>query len=260
MNRPSNGDFDAGNWFIGAVKNNPEGLLLLAAGCALLMRSKGLSVGRGSDVAPSYSRNDRPQNYPTRSDRSVGDRLFEGAQQAGDYVSAVGDSVVDTAASYASSASSYAEDVVRSGAERSGRMVQQAQSSIADAVSHVVQRQPFAVALAGIAAGAAVAAAFPATDLENRALGATGERLRDAAGRAGEQLKDAAAKAGESLAGAADQRGLNAEGLKDMAREAGDAFSKALDPDRNDTRTPPKSTFNQTTNNQRSTGEKRGPN
>ena len=29
----------AAGWLVGAVKNNPEGLLLLAAGCALLMRS-----------------------------------------------------------------------------------------------------------------------------------------------------------------------------------------------------------------------------
>jgi len=32
----------AGEWIMGAVKRNPEGLLLLAAGVALLMRS-----GRG---------------------------------------------------------------------------------------------------------------------------------------------------------------------------------------------------------------------
>ncbi len=28
-----------GDWIMGAVKSNPEGLLLLAAGCALLLRS-----------------------------------------------------------------------------------------------------------------------------------------------------------------------------------------------------------------------------
>ena len=33
-------------WLVGAVKNNPEGLLLLAAGCALLMRSAGGSRSR----------------------------------------------------------------------------------------------------------------------------------------------------------------------------------------------------------------------
>jgi len=92
-----------------------------------------------------------------------------------------------------------------------------------------VQEQPLTVALVGAAAGAAVAAVFPATDLENRTLGPTGERLRDAAGRTGEQLKDAATKAGQRLAAAADERGLNTEGLKEVARDIGETFSSALE-------------------------------
>jgi hypothetical protein len=38
-----------GKWIMGTVTRNPEGLLLLAAGVALLMRSgRGPSVGRNS--------------------------------------------------------------------------------------------------------------------------------------------------------------------------------------------------------------------
>src|SRR4029078_3683924 len=92
-----------------------------------------------------------------------------------------------------------------------------------------VKEQPLTVALVGAAAGAAVAAAFPATDLESRTLGPTGERLRDAAGKAGEQLKDAATKAGQRLAAAADERGLNTEGLKEVAQDVGEAFSGACE-------------------------------
>jgi hypothetical protein len=97
------------------------------------------------------------------------------------------------------------------------------------------------VALVGAAAGAAVAAAFPATDLENRTLGPTGERLRDAAGKAGEQLKDAATKAGQRLAAAADERGLNTEGLKEVARDVGETFSSALEGKDANQNTQPKS-------------------
>jgi hypothetical protein len=86
-----------------------------------------------------------------------------------------------------------------------------------------------------------VAAAFPGTDLENRALGPTGERLRDAAGRAGEQLKDAATKAGQRLAAAADERGLNTEGLKEVARDVGETFSNALEGEEANQITQPKS-------------------
>jgi hypothetical protein len=222
-------DSGVAGWLVGAVKNNPEGLLLLAAGCALLMRSSGAPKSRNSRDARGYGRNDMPQSGREARDRTVGQTLSETAQSAGEYVSDIGESVVEKASSYASSVSSYADDVARATAEHSGRLARQAQSSVRDTISRVVQEQPLTVALVGAAAGAAVAAAFPATDLENRTLGPTGERLRDAAGRAGEQLKGAATKAGQRLAAAADERGLNTEGLKEVARDVGETFSSALE-------------------------------
>jgi hypothetical protein len=224
MSTYSDSDSGAAGWLVGAVKNNPEGLLLLAAGCALLMRSGGAWKSRRSRDVRAYDRNGREAR-----DRTVGERLSETAQSAGDYVSDIGESIVETASGYASSVSSYADDVARATAERSGRLARQAQSSALDTISRVVQEQPLTVALVGAAAGAAVAAAFPVTDLENQTLGPTGEQLRDAAGRAGEQLKGAATKAGQRLAAAADERGLNTEGLKEVARDVGETFSSALE-------------------------------
>ena len=123
-----------------------------------------------------------------------------------------------------------------------------------------------AVALAGIAAGAAIAAAFPVTELENRTLGTTGEQMRETAGKAGEQLKDAASKAGQRLAAAADERGLNTEGFKEVARDVGQTFSGALEVDDKNRRpsaartsptTPSESTAS---NKQRGSGKKGGAN
>ena len=34
-NHMNKGGFGSSEWLVGAVKNNPEGMLLLAAGCAL---------------------------------------------------------------------------------------------------------------------------------------------------------------------------------------------------------------------------------
>jgi hypothetical protein len=252
----------AAGWLVGAVKNNPEGLLLLAAGCALLMRTSGASKSHSRD-ARVYGRNDMTQRGREARVRTVGERLSETAQSAGDYVSDIGESVVETASSYASSVSSYADDVARATAERSGQLARQAQSTARDTINRVVQEQPLTVALVGAAAGVAVAAAFPATDLENRTLGPTGERLRDAAGRAGEQLKDAATKAGQRLAAAADERGLNTEGLKEVARDVGETFSSALEGE--DASQTPRSK-SQSTNlgrsstNQRGFSKKGGPN
>ena len=256
-------DSGAGGWLAGAVKNHPEGLLLLAAGCALLMRSSGAPSSPRSR-AHSYGRNDSTQSGGEPRTRTVGERLSATAQSAGEYVSDIGESVAETASSYASSVSSYADDVTRATVERSGRLVQQGQSTVRDTIGQIVQEQPLVVALVGAAAGAAVAAAFPATDLENRTLGPSGERLRDAAGRAGEQLKDAATKAGQRLAAAADERGLNAEGLKEVARDVGETFSSALEGEDANQNTQSKSQssskLGRSATNQRDSSRKGGPN
>jgi hypothetical protein len=89
----------------------------------------------------------------------------------------------------------------------------------------VLREQPLAVAVAGLAAGVAVAALLPATRMENQAFGGARDALADAAGKAGERMMEAAGKAGERLKEAADERGLSADGLKKMAGEVADAFT-----------------------------------
>ena len=219
-------DVGVGERLIGAVRRNPEGLLLLAAGAALLMRSSGTAVSthripRQNEFRTAQQGRD---NASSENGRNLGDRVAQATQAAGEYASDVTQRVSRTASAYASSVSDYADEA----ADRSRRFAQQAQSSLQSTAQQILQEQPLAVALAGFVAGAAVAAAFPATEVEKQALGPTGERLIDAAERAGDHLKEAGAQAGESLMNAAEERGLTAEGLKEVAREVGDAFSNAL--------------------------------
>jgi len=219
-------DVGAGERLLGAVRRNPEGLLLLAAGAALLMRSSG--TAGSSRRIPRHNEFRTPQqdhdNATSENAGNLGDRVAEVTQAAGEYASDVTQRVSRTASAYASSVSDYADEA----ADRSRRFAQQAQSSLQSTAQQILQEQPLAVALVGFVAGAAVAAAFPATEVEKRALGPTGERLMDAAEKAGDHLKEAGAQAGESLMNAAEERGLTGEGLKEVAREVGDAFSNAL--------------------------------
>ena len=104
----------------------------------------------------------------------------------------------------------------------------QAQSTFQSTMNRVLQDQPLVVALAGMAAGAAVAAAFPTTDFEKETLGPLGEQVSDAASRVGEQLKEATVKAGEKLKNVVDEKGLNSSGLKDVASEVAGAFSGSM--------------------------------
>jgi uncharacterized phage infection (PIP) family protein YhgE len=224
----------AGEWIMGTMTRNPEGLLLLAAGVALLMRS-----GRG----PSVRRNSLPdsrnegQYRAGREDgasgiservgeaaRRAGEYVSGATERAGDYVSQTTDKMSETARSYASSASEYIDEAARIAADRSRRTANQ----VRDTADYLVREQPWAVALTGLLAGAAVAAAFSPTRLERRTLGEVGQRLRSAAGSMGEQLMEAGTQAGERLHEVAEERGLTAEGLKQAARDVGETFSSAL--------------------------------
>jgi hypothetical protein len=208
----------AGGWITDAVTHNPEGLLLLAAGAALLLRS---GRSRQSHAQPFPTRDDQ---YRSRGADHITDRINEGVRRAGEYVSDATDKVSETARSYASSAAEYADEATRFAAERSRRVAGQAR----DTADYVIREQPWAVALTGLIAGAAVAAAFPPTRMEERTLGELGERLRSAAGSMGERVMDAGVQAGERLREVVEERGLTSEGLKEAARDVGETFSSAL--------------------------------
>jgi hypothetical protein len=223
------GGFD----LLSAAKSNPEGLLLLAAGFALLMRSGSSSAAR------TYGSGAGGQQFQPDQGRSGGWRVPDGVGQAtqsardyatgmGERMAEVGEQVKETAGSYAASAASFASETGRNVSDHSMRLAQQAQSTVQGTMNRVLQEQPLAVALAGLAAGAAVAAMFPATEIEQRTLGPAGERVAELAERTGEQLKEATAKAGERLMSAAEERGLNADGLKEVAKEVAGAFGSTF--------------------------------
>jgi len=248
------------DWLMGAIKRNPEGLLLLAAGCALMMRTGSASRREESRLGRQYYEPDGSGRYARGYDGrqsgagsgawNAGEGMSRGVESASEYASDVKDkvsgaaasyassvadtatsyasSVADAASSYASSAADYAGAAGRRVSEQSGRMARQAQSTMQHTIDRVLRDQPLAVALAGLAAGAAVAAAFPTTDIERRTLGEAGERLTDMASEAGEQFKEGASKAGERLMSSVGEHGLNSDGLKEVARDVAGAFGSAF--------------------------------
>lgn len=92
----------------------------------------------------------------------------------------------------------------------------------------ILQDQPLAIAIAGLAAGVALAAAFPPTDVEKQTLGPVGDQMSKAAERVGDQLKQATMKAGETLKSAAEERGLHSESLKEVANEVAESFKATM--------------------------------
>jgi hypothetical protein len=222
----------AGGRLLGAARRNPEALLLLAAGCCLLMRSGG-SVFRGTsrtryDDTGHEHRTDFRHSSPGARSSSVREGLSRAADSAAEYASDIKGRVSDAASSYTEAVADFAQDAGRNVSERSSRLTRQAQSTLETGMNRVLREQPLAVVMAGLAAGAAVAAVFPTTEIEDRTLGTAGESLRQAAGKAAERVKDAAGKAGERLMSAAEERGLTTEGLKEVAGEVTETFTSAV--------------------------------
>jgi hypothetical protein len=225
----------ATDWLMGTARRKPEALLLLAAGCCLLMRSGGNSSSRADSHSRHGEDSERYQPQPSRAPSEIGrapsnvrEGLSRAADSATDYASHIKDRVSDTASSYAESISEFADDTRRNVSERSARLKRQAQSTLQSGMERVLRDQPLAVAMAGLAAGAAVAAVFPSTGIEDRTFGGAREALTEAAGKAGERVVEAAGKAGERLKSAAEGRGLTSEGLKELAGAVTDTFTNAV--------------------------------
>jgi hypothetical protein len=194
-----------------AVTQNPEGLLLLAAGAVLLMRKGGTS---GHAVGG--------QRFT-----QAGDAATKTAGAA-DYTSSSADRASEAVGAIVSSASAYTETARRSAADRSSRALRQAHDKYQGTLERVLRDKPLLVPLAGAAAGAALAAAFPASELERQTLGPIGAQVSQAASKAGDQLKEAVSTAGETLRHAVDERELNPEGLKKVATDVAGAFSSSM--------------------------------
>ena len=145
---------------MGAIKSNPEGLLLLAAGCALLMRS-GSSLGSSLFGGVQTANRNHQQPHHPSGQRStmegIADAASESADRARRYVAVVGSSVSETAKDYASSIGNYAEDAQRRVVDQSERLMEQARSTAQSTVSRVLDEQPLSLVLLGLATGAAVA-------------------------------------------------------------------------------------------------------
>jgi hypothetical protein len=241
--------FQAGDWLAGAARRNPEGLLLLAAGACLLMRSRGSASSR-SPVRSQYrdidytppSGSGRIASSAGRTASDVREGVSRAADSVADYASDIKERVSDTASAYADSISEFAHDARRTVSERSSRLSRQAQSTLQDGVERVLREQPLAVAVAGLAAGAAVAALFPSTEVESRTLGGAREALTGAAGKAGEMVMDAAEKAKERLQSAAEERGFSSAGLQGLASDVAETFTGAVAGKSDSAPTFPKST------------------
>ena len=198
----------AGDWFIGTAKRNPEALLVLAAGCALLMRG-----GGGSS-----------QDAPTqRSTESAGsDRRWQ-VSRAPEKTSEVASDLKDRVTDVTSSVSDYAGGVRRTISAQTSQIAGQAQSTLQAGFGHLLSEQPLALVVLGLAAGAAVATLIPATEVEERTLAPARDAIADVAGKVGENLIEAAGEASRHLTQGIAERA--SEAVKELVHEVAEKFT-----------------------------------
>jgi hypothetical protein len=216
------------HWLIGTAKRHPEALLVLAAGCALLMR--GGSSSHQASPAPGYDRDHygNREQVEARTDAGWSEGASRAAEGAAQYASNIKDRVADAASSYAASVSDYAGSVGRTISTQTSRLADQTQSTVESSFGYVLREQPLALIVLGLAAGAALAALLPTSEVENRTLAPARDAIASAAGQLGENLLEAAGEAGERLKQGAAERGFSSEGLKGLAHEVADKFASKV--------------------------------
>lgn len=191
---------DTGEWLISTAKRNPEALLVIAAGCALLMRGS-------------------TSSYPS-TEQSVGapsPGMSWNVSRQTEEPSAIGGDIKDRIADVGSSVTERGAEMVRTLSTQTSQIAGRAQSTLSSGFGQLLREQPLALVAAGLAVGAAVAALLPATDLEERTLGGARDAISDMAGKVGENLVEAAKDASQQLTQKVTERAT--EGFKEVAKE-----------------------------------------
>jgi ElaB/YqjD/DUF883 family membrane-anchored ribosome-binding protein len=213
------------DWLVDAARRKPEAFLLLAAGCALLMRTGGgFKISRLEQTGPNRS--------------SIAEGLSENAReatgqashamgQASEMVSGYVGDMKNRLSDYAATAGEYV-DRAREGLSAGSDQISKHARSAGQNATETIREQPLLVAALGLVTGAAVASFFPPTEVERRTFGATGRTIVDAASQTGENLVQAAGEAAQHLKDDAAARGMTPEGVKQMARAATDTFTKSV--------------------------------
>jgi hypothetical protein len=215
-----------------AIRQNPEGLLLLGAGVALMLRHAASSGNpkprRKSRMGSASDRHSENVGTDRRESEGLASKVSTAAEDARSYVADTANDLAGKASDLADKASEYGHAATR--------RTRQAADSAYRSVEGVIETHPVSIAIAGLAAGCLAAAIFPATRIERETLGPLGRRAADAASEAGEIVKSvavervtsAAFKAGEHLKDAVSEGKFDTETLGQVARNVASDFKTNL--------------------------------
>lgn len=173
-----------------SVRNNPMPVILTGVGLAWMMASS--NEPRASGYSASYEDWTSPNASDSDSGGGTKERLKSGVSSAKSAVGAVGDSA------------SRAKDTVRQSvgslggkASEAGERIRMQGQRVRYGFESLMEDQPLLVGAIGLAVGAALGAALPRTESEDRLLGETSDStmrsVKDKAAQAYEEVRDTAA-------------------------------------------------------------------
>jgi hypothetical protein len=203
---------NATEWLVRIATRRPEALLVLIAGCVLMMRDGG---SEPPEIRYCY---DDAANGSSDSDWNVS----RATQKASEVVT----DLKNQGSEIADSVTKYAGDMGQAISTQTAQIAGKAQSTFQAGFAQLMNEQPLALIAIGLAAGAAVATLVPSTDVEDRMLAGAREAISE---RVGETLIEAASDAGERLShGIADRA---SEGFKELVHEVAEKFTDKVSGD-----------------------------
>jgi hypothetical protein len=203
-----------------AVRKNPlsaaligMGVLWLFTGSRPLDRAANLVRSAGMDRIPDAASN--AFDAARSSLKSGTDAIGEHVASAKDSVAGAVDNASRYGRDYADSTSEYVTSIPGTGAE----IFDTVRSNLSD----VFRAQPLALGVIGIAIGAGIAAALPATEIEADYLGETSDAMKaratDFAAEQADRMTEVAGNVAEAVTDEARKQGLAVEGAKSAATD-----------------------------------------
>src|ERR1700712_2653726 len=217
-----------------AARRNPISAALIGMG-VLWLFTGGRTTERGGDLVRSAGFDRIPDAAGNALD-AARSTLRSGAETVGDRVSSATESLRDGGAAgldrvaragseYADAAYGYAQNFPDAG----GTLFNTAR----DNLSELFRAQPLALGAIGLAIGAGIAAALPATDVEAEYLGEASDSLKEqAAGFATEQVNRAATVAEDVVTAMSDEarkQGLTLDAAKSAVADIPGKVGRVVD-------------------------------
>jgi len=217
--------------FADQAKANPMPLAVMGLGLAWLMMSN--TQGRAGPADGLYERRSfgqTPFENAVHEGAGGADSLKNKAHALGDkvqgLVAGVQDKVANAGASAADAGRTAGEglsSMASNARDKAAEVGQQAQRTF----QQTLEREPLLLAALGLVVGAAIGAALPRTETENRVMGGTRDQLLDKGKDLAQAGLDKAGAAAQATYGAVKSELRNHEGGDDGRLVAGGGFRRA---------------------------------